>query len=64
MAVNTGESFVDAVVADRESFEIDAEEMEHGCVDIVDFGGVVTVCGFESPFIALAVSPPFYTCAT
>ena len=56
LAVDVGEAAVDAVVTEGELFVVDAEEVQDGGVDIVDFGVVVWIGRLVTPFIAGAVS--------
>ena len=55
VAVDVGQAAVDAAGAEGELFVIDAEEVEDGGVDIVDFCGVVAVEGFVAEVVAEAV---------
>src|SRR6266542_7025980 len=53
VALHVGQTPVGAVVAEGESPVIDAEEMQHGRVEIMGAGRVAG--GFPRPFVALAV---------
>lgn len=58
VAVNVGQASVDAIVAHAELGVVDAEEVEDGGVDVVDFGGCGAYEWFVSPLIALAGGDP------
>ena len=53
--MDVGEAAIDAAGAEGELFVIDAEEVEDGGVDVVDFCGVVAVEGFVAEVVAEAV---------
>ena len=53
MAVDVREAAVGAVVAEHEAFVVDAEEVEHGGVEIVGRDDIVR--GFPGPLVARAV---------
>src|SRR5277367_1516368 len=48
---DVGESAVDAVVADREPFVVDAQQVQHGGVDVVASGRLVAVGRLVAPFV-------------
>ena len=55
VSMDVGEPAVDAVLAEGESFVIDAEEVENGGVNVVALRGIGPVEGFVAPLIAFAV---------
>jgi hypothetical protein len=61
--VYVGQPAVGAVVADREPFVVDAEQVKHGRVQVVDAGRVGAVGGFEAEVVAGAVADPAFDAA-
>ena len=57
------EPAVDAVVVERELLVVDAEEVQDGGVDVVDFGWVFAVGGFVAEVVAGAVADPAFNTA-
>ena len=53
--MHVGESAVDAVFSEGESFVVEPELVEDGGVDVVDLGGVFALGGFVAPLVAFAV---------
>src|SRR5579871_5233428 len=49
---NVGQAAVDAVVADGKAFVVDAQQVEHGGVDVVAGRRTVAVGRFVAPFVA------------
>ena len=52
--MDVGEPTIDAVVTERESGVVDAEQVQDRGMDIVHRRRVIAVLGLVSPFIALA----------
>ena len=65
MPVHIRESAIDAVLAPRELPVIESKQVEHGGVDVVALGGVLSISGFVAPLVALAMDhSPFDATAT
>ncbi len=54
MAVDIGEPAVDTVVPDGEFGVVDAQEVQHRGVDVVDFGRVFAVGRFVAELVVFA----------
>ena len=50
--MDVGKPAVDAVVADRQLRVVDAQEMQDGRVDVVDFGRLLAIGGLLAEFVA------------
>ena len=51
MPVYVGEAAIDTVMAHGKAFVLDAQQVQHGGVDIVDLGGMLAVQGFVAPLV-------------
>jgi len=55
MTMDVGQSPVDTVVADSELFMVNAEQVEHGGIHVVNLGGVFPVEWFVAPLVAFSM---------
>ena len=55
MSVDIREPAVNAVVPHGQALVVDSQQVQHGCVDVVDLRGVVTIQRLVAPLVAFSM---------